>query len=99
MSPSIEAICEKIKQDRFELSKHANELNQEYNETLIETKVTYSLEMNGQFFLIENVPARVNVETGEQFFSPATLERIKQIISEQTKPSHFIETPVYDFAA
>jgi len=74
-------------------------MNQEYNETLIETKVTYSLEMNGQFFLIENVPARVNVETGEQFFSPATLERIKQIISEQTKPSHFIETPVYDFAA
>ena len=74
-------------------------MNQEYNETLIETKVTYSLQMNGQFFLIENVPARVNPETGEQFFSPATVERIQQIISEQKKPSHFIETPVYDFAA
>lgn len=74
-------------------------MNQEYNETLIETEVTYSLEMNGKFFLIENVPARVNPETGEQFFSPATVERIQQIITEQREPSHFIETPVYDFVA
>jgi hypothetical protein len=74
-------------------------MNQEYNETLIDTQVTYSLEMNGKFFLIENVPARVNPETGEQFFSPATVERIQQIITEQTKPSHFVETPVYDFVA
>ena len=72
-------------------------MNSEYQETLIETKVTYSLEMNGQFFLIENVSARVNQETGEQFFSPATVERIQEIISEQQKPSHFIKIPVYDF--
>ncbi len=52
-------------------------MNQELLETLIETKVTYSLELNGQFFLIENVPARVIRETGEQLFSPATLERIQ----------------------
>lgn len=74
-------------------------MNSEYQETLIETKVTYSLEMNGQFFLIENVPARVNPETGEQFFAPATVERIREIIDQQQKPTHFIKTPVYDFAA
>lgn len=74
-------------------------MNQEYNENLIETKVTYLLEINGQFFLIENVPARVNQETGEQFFSPATVERIQKIISEQKKPSYFKQTPVYDFVA
>ena len=72
-------------------------MNQEYNENPIETKVTYSLEINGQFFLIENVPARVNQETGEQFFSPTTVERIQKIISEQKKPSYFKQTPVYDF--
>ena len=72
---------------------------EKYNENLIETKVTYSLEINGEFFLIENVPARVNQETGEQFFSPATVERIQKIISEQKKPSRFVETPVYNFAA
>ena len=74
-------------------------MNQELLETLIETKVTYSLELNGQFFLIENVPARVNRETGEQLFSLATVERIQKIISEQKKPSRFIETPVYNFVA
>ena len=74
-------------------------MTSEYQETLIETKVTYSLEMNGQFFLIENVPARVNPETDEQFFSPDTVERIQKIISEQQNPSHFIQTPVYDFVA
>ena len=72
---------------------------EKYNENLIETKVTYSLEINGQFFLIENVPARVNQETGEQFFAPATVERIQKIIREQQNPSHFIQTPVYDFVA
>ncbi|MBE9047735.1 hypothetical protein IQ255_25610 [Pleurocapsales cyanobacterium LEGE 10410] len=72
---------------------------EKHNENLIETEVTYSLEMNGQFFLIENVPARVNQETGEQFFSPATVERIQQIIREQKKPSYFKQTPVYDFVA
>ena len=73
-------------------------MNQEPLGKLIETKVTYSLEMNSQFFLIENVPARVNQETGEQFFSPATVERIQKIISEQKQPTRFIETPVYNFA-
>lgn len=74
-------------------------MTQEYNEKLIETNVTYSLEMNGEFFLIENVPARVNPETGEQLFSPTTVERIQEIISQQQKPSRFIETPVYNFVA
>lgn len=73
-------------------------MNPKYQETLIETKVTYSLEMNGQFFLIENVPARVNLETNEQFFAPDTVERIQEIITQQQKPNHFIKTPVYDFA-
>jgi YgiT-type zinc finger domain-containing protein len=40
------------------------------SEILIEQKVTYRLEVNGQFFIIENVPARVCIETGERFFAP-----------------------------
>ena len=71
----------------------------EHNENLIETTVTYSLDINGSFFLIENVPARVNPETGEQFFAPVTVERIQEIIRGQKEPSHFRETPVYDFVA
>jgi len=35
---------------------------------MIETKVTYTLEHDGHFYLVENVPARISPETGEQFF-------------------------------
>jgi YgiT-type zinc finger domain-containing protein len=68
-------------------------------DTLVERKVTYALEMNGKFFVIENVPARVCEETGEQFFSPETVERLQQIVREQHEPKRVIETPVYEFAA
>ena len=43
-------------------------------ERLVEKMMTYTLEVNGRLFVIENVPARVNEETGEQFFSPQTVE-------------------------
>lgn len=66
---------------------------------LVETLVTYSVEVNGQLVVVENVPARINSETGEKFFSPATVERIQQLISEQPSPKRVILTPVFDFAA
>jgi hypothetical protein len=69
------------------------------NETLVEQTITYTLEINGKFYLIENVPARVNLETGEQFFSPSTVERLQQFIYNQEQPVRIVETPVYDFAA
>jgi hypothetical protein len=54
----------------------------------IEKQVTYTLELNGEFFLIENVPARVDEETGEQFFSPSTVEHLQQIILMQKEPDY-----------
>lgn len=68
-------------------------------ETLVEQKVTYTLQMSGKLFVVENVPARVNVETGEQFFSPQTVERLQLLIQSQAKPVRVIETPVFDYAA
>ncbi|HYH83954.1 MAG TPA: YgiT-type zinc finger protein [Pyrinomonadaceae bacterium] len=65
----------------------------------MERQVTYTLEKDGKFFIIENVPARVCVETGEQFFSPETVERLQRIIEEQKEPKRVIKTPVYEFAA
>ena len=47
-----------------------------WQETLVDKRVTYTLEMNGKLFLIENVPARLNEETGEQCFSPEAVERL-----------------------
>jgi hypothetical protein len=59
--------------------------------------VTYTLEHEGRFYLVEHVPARVNEETGEQYFSPATVERLHETILGKQKPDRVIETPVYDY--
>lgn len=67
-------------------------------ETMIETEVTYALEHDGRVFLIEHVPARVCMESGEQYFSPETVERIQSIIKSKKKPDKVIETPVYRYA-
>ncbi len=64
-----------------------------------ETKVTYTLKSEGKFFIIENVPARVSDETGEEFFSPETVEQLQQTIWEHKNPKKTIETQVYEFAA
>ncbi len=69
----------------------------EWETGLIEQNVTYTLEKGGKLFVIENVPARVHPETGEQFFSPETVERLQAIIKADSKPKRVIETPVYEF--
>ncbi len=81
------------------LQKGKTAMLNDIHEKLVEQKVTYNLEIDGKFFLIENVPARVNVDTGEQFFSPDTVERLQEIVLNQEKPVRVIETPVYNFAA
>jgi YgiT-type zinc finger domain-containing protein len=69
-----------------------------WQETLVEKQVTYTLNLNGQVILIENVPARVNEETGEQFFSPSTVERLQKTVLEQSKPDRFVQVPVYNYS-
>lgn len=69
----------------------------DWQETLVDKQVTYALNLNGKIVLIENVPARVNEETGEQFFSPSTVERLQQTILDRNEPDHFIHVPVYNY--
>ncbi len=68
------------------------------HEGTVQTEVTYTIEHDGKFFLIEHVPARVCRETGEQYFSPETVERIQAIIRSGRKPDEVMETPVYEYA-
>ena len=70
-----------------------------WKEKLVEQKVTYTLLKDGKFYIIENVPARINVETGEQFFSAQTVEQLQSLIWKKLKPIRTIETPVYEFVA
>ena len=69
-----------------------------WKETFIEKKVTYAIELDGKFVIVENVPSRVCVETGERLFAPETVERLQQTVWERRKPRRVIETPVFEFA-
>lgn len=64
---------------------------------LVNKLVTYSIELNGELILVENVPARVNEETGEQFFAPDVVERLQDIILGDEKPIDVRQVPVYEF--
>ena len=67
-------------------------------ETYRHARVTYSVEVQGRLVLVENVPARVCIETGERLFSPETVERLQRIILGSTRPKRVVETPVYEYA-
>ncbi|CAN5379266.1 hypothetical protein BH10ACI3_BH10ACI3_16950 [soil metagenome] len=67
-----------------------------------EEKVTYTLEMEGKFHIIENVPARVSEETGEKFFSPETnilfrqIHPFQQILVARVVAERFIREVISD---
>lgn len=67
-------------------------------EVLIDTTVTYTLELDGKFYVIEQVPARVCQETGAQYFAPDTVRHIHALIRGDQQPDRIIETPVYRYA-
>ncbi len=67
------------------------------NEPLVEQKVTYTLQINGRLIVVENVPARVNLETGEQLFAPETVEHLQRMIWEQKEPARVMQVPVYEY--
>lgn len=69
-----------------------------WDEQLVEQYVTYTLLKDGKFYIIENVPARVDTNTGEQYFSPQTAERLQNTIGGERKPIRVVQTPVYAFA-
>ena len=51
-----------------------------WNEQLEEQMVTYHIEVAGKLVLVEHVPARVNIETGERYFSLETEERLQRAV-------------------
>ncbi len=67
-------------------------------ETMVDTTVTYTLEHKGKLYVIERVPARVCQETGEELFSPDTVEYIQTLIKSGKRPDRVIETPVFEYA-
>ena len=67
-------------------------------EEFVDQRVSYVLETGGRLIVIENVPARVSVRTGERLFAPQTVERLQKIAWEQKHPARVVETPVFEFS-
>ena len=67
-------------------------------ETMIETDVTYTLEYDGKFHLIEHVPVCVCREKGELYLYTETVEKMQPILKGKKEPTKLIETPVYEYA-
>lgn len=68
-----------------------------WRETFEQQFVTYTIEIDGKIFVIENVPSRVCLETGERFYSPETVEQLQKMIWALKTPKRFIQAPVYEF--
>ena len=68
-------------------------------ERFVEQNVTYTLQIEGRFVIVENVPARVSERTGERFFSPETVESLQRIVWETKTPTRLIQTPVFEYSS
>ena len=45
--------------------------------------ITYTVEVEGDTYVVEDVPARVDETTGEPFFAPETVDRLHEILEKQ----------------
>ncbi len=66
-------------------------------ESFIEQQVTYTLEIDGRFVIVRNVPARVSERTGERVFAPETVESLQSIAWGTKTPTRVIQTPVFHY--
>ena len=60
--------------------------------------VSYTLFYEGNWIIVEHVPANVCQQCGERLFEPETVDHLQKIIWGHRKPARKIETPVYEFA-
>ena len=68
-------------------------------ERFVEKKVTYTLEIDRRFVIVENVQARVSERTGERFFSPETVESLQRIVWGTKTPTRVVQTPVFEYSS
>ncbi|ANV85407.1 hypothetical protein AWQ21_14210 [Picosynechococcus sp. PCC 7003] len=52
----------------------------DFQKTFVDAFVTYSEEIAGKVYILENVPARVCQETGEKLFVLEMVDRLQEII-------------------
>jgi hypothetical protein len=45
--------------------------------------ITYTVDVDGDTYVVEDVPVRVDGATGEPFFTPDTVDRLQAILEQQ----------------
>jgi len=45
--------------------------------------ITYTVDVDGDTYVVEDVPVRVDESTGEPFFAPDTVDRLQAILERQ----------------
>ena len=53
--------------------------------------------IEGKFYLIEDIPAKVCYRYGEEVFSAETTERIKLMLHSENKPARSISLDVFSY--
>ncbi len=65
----------------------------------VEQRIRYSLTIDGQLLVVDNVPAEVCPNCGEVTLSPSVVNSLYKIVETPAEPLRTIQTPVFDFAA
>jgi len=68
------------------------------DETLKAQTIRYSQEFEGNFYIIENVPAYICMQCGETILFESVAEAIQQIVWSGAKPKRTERVPVYEIA-
>ncbi len=63
-----------------------------------ERLIRYVQEFDGRVVIIENVPAAVCTQCGEQLIRPDIAEKIQRLVWEQPAPRRNAKVPVYDLS-
>ena len=61
---------------------------------IVSKNITYTQWYKGELIVVENVPAEVCQNCGEEYFSPATVDKIQKVI-ELHHTSKTIKVPVF----
>ncbi|MFQ4139278.1 YgiT-type zinc finger protein [Nodosilinea sp. PGN35] len=61
------------------------------------TYVTEIFDIDGKFYLVENIPATVCSNCGEEVFSRETTENIREMLHGEGEPSRSISVDVFAY--
>ncbi len=60
--------------------------------------VTFIYNGNGDYLLVENVPAEVCSQCGERTYSPEVTDDLLRLAKRKIQPAKTVEVPVIDYA-